>query len=149
MLITAFWICAAPSIFAQSGAITTDPNPPVAGRPFVAYVQASVPGSFDTDPLIQLQGNQILVFLRGECLFLCPPNRIQTLRVAVPPKATGTYVMTVYSGYPDAVRDALGSAAITVVAAAVPNVAPFSQLILCLLLVVIAQKYRPPAPRQR
>ena len=38
---------------------------------------------------------------------------------------------------------------ITVVAAAVPTVAPLSLLILCLLLVVIARKYRPPALQQR
>ena len=144
-----WWMCAAQYIFAQSGTVTTDPSPPVASRSLVTYVQASVPASFSIDPTIQRQGNEIRVFLRGECLFLCPPNRIQTLRFTAPPLAAGTYVMTVYSGYPDAAGDALGTTVITVVAAAVPTVAPLSLLILCLLLVVIARKYRPPALQQR
>ena len=139
VLVALFWFANAPWVVAQPGAVTTNPSPPTANQPFTVSVTALVPGAFAIDPQVETHGNVIVVFLRGECFFVCPPNVVQTLQFTAPPLPSGSYVMTVYSGYSAVAAEVLGTTTLTIAAQAVPTLTPLSLLILIWLLSAIAR----------
>lgn len=86
--------------------VTTTPNPPKANQPY----QVSVSGNLLPNlvqpypgPTVTVSGTAIAVFLNRDCGFsLCPGYGFSTQTFAAPPLPAGSYLMTVYQGYPPA-----------------------------------------------